>query len=522
MKKNKQEPENQKLTTKLAPFLYLTAAINGGVILIVEILGAKMLSPFFGTSHFVWTAQITATLISLACGYYYGGWIADKKPNLSRLYYCMLCAALYLAFATLALEPVAYFFLKFKLAMGSILMALFLFFPPLTLLAVTIPFLARITTETTQSVGLQVGRLSAISTVGSVIGTLLISYLLIPLAPNTYTMIMVVALEIVLVAVYFLVFEKGFKQTPGVLPGILAGMVICGIAGRVEAVKSPSIGKELFRKNSNFGLMQVVDSPSGDVRYYLNDYLTQNIFDPKEDKSLTVFTYMLRGLTHAYHPSPEKVLCIGLGVGIVPMQLAKEGSTIDVVEINPGVVEIGEKFFGLDKSKFNLHLEDGRYFLNASKEEYDVVILDAFLGDSSPSHLMSRECFESMSQRMKTDAVLVINAFGHFSEGEDFFMASLDKTLRAVFKSVHIHDGTRGNVFFVASKKEGLEPHRSMDMSEVHPKLIPFVETAWKNTIEANPESGIILTDNYNPVEYYDSKIREEIRLNFALNMRGK
>ena len=99
-----------------------------------------------------------------------------------------------------------------------------------------------------------------------------------------------------------------------------------------------------------------MDSPSGDVRYYLNDYLTQNIFDPKEDKSLTVFTYMLRGLTHAYHPSPEKVLCIGLGVGIVPMQLAKEGSTIDVVEINPGVVEIGEKFFGLDKSEFNLHL----------------------------------------------------------------------------------------------------------------------------------------------------------------------
>ena len=131
-------------------------------------------------------------MISLACGYYYGGWIADKKPNLSRLYYCMLCAALYLAFATLALEPVAYFFLKFKLAMGSILMALFLFFPPLTLLAVTIPFLARITTETTQSVGLQVGRLSAISTVGSVIGTLLISYLLIPLAPNTYTMIMII------------------------------------------------------------------------------------------------------------------------------------------------------------------------------------------------------------------------------------------------------------------------------------------------------------------------------------------
>ena len=94
-------------------FLYLTAAINGGVILIIEILGAKMLSPFFGTSHFVWTAQITSTLISLACGYYFGGWLADRKPKLDGLFLCMGGAAIYLAFATLVLEPVAYFFLGF-------------------------------------------------------------------------------------------------------------------------------------------------------------------------------------------------------------------------------------------------------------------------------------------------------------------------------------------------------------------------------------------------------------------------
>jgi predicted membrane-bound spermidine synthase len=518
----KSDSDNQGMAAKLVPFLYLTAAINGGVILIVEILGAKMLSPYFGTSHFVWTAQIAATLISLAFGYYYGGRMADRKPHLARLFYAMLFASIYLAIATLALEPVAYFFLKFKLAMGSLLMALFLFFPPLTLLAITIPFLARITTQTTQTIGVQVGRLSAISTFGSVVGTVLISYVLIPHLPNTYTMLMVVGLEIVLVVLYFLMFEKGFKKAPGVLPGIAAGILLSMVAGRVESVKSSGFGKELFRKNSNFGLMQVVDSDAGDVRYYLNDFLTQNIHDPKADKSLTVFTYMLHGLTHAYHAAPEKVLCIGLGVGIVPMQLANEGSDVEVVEINPGVVEIGEQFFGLDPSKLDLHIGDGRYFLNASEELYDVVVLDAFLGDSSPSHLMSRECFESMAKRMKEDSILVINAFGHFDPGEDFFMASLDKTLQSVFGTVHIHDGTRGNVFFVASRKENLEPHQAMDMTDVHPRILAFVETAWKNKMESNPDSGIILTDDYNPVEYYDANTREEIRLNFALNMRGK
>src|SRR5215471_17521805 len=78
-------------------FLYITAAITGAAILIIEILGAKMLSPYVGTSHFVWTAQIAVTLISLAVGYYFGGWLVDRSPKLGRLYFCVAAAAIYLA-----------------------------------------------------------------------------------------------------------------------------------------------------------------------------------------------------------------------------------------------------------------------------------------------------------------------------------------------------------------------------------------------------------------------------------------
>ncbi len=502
-------------------FLYLTAAINGGVILVIEILGAKMLSPFFGTSHFVWTAQIAATLLSLACGYYFGGWLADRKPNLSGLYTCMSVAACYLALATLVLEPVAYFFLGFKLALGSVMMALFLFFVPLTLLAVTVPFLIRVTHVEAHNLGVQVGRLSAISTLGSVVGTLLISYVLIPLAPNSTTMMLMVVIELMLSAVFFVLNRSSLRS--GIFPFLMIGGLGMALAAMgTEKRRLPAIGKSLFQKNSNFGLMQVVDSPSGDVRYYLNDYLTQNIYDPQANQSLTVFTYMLHGLAHAYHANPEDILCIGLGVGVVPMQLAQEGADVDVVEINPGVIEVGERFFGMDTSQFNLSLGDGRHYLNACDKTYDVVILDAFLGDSSPSHLMSQECFESMRRCMKDESILVINAFGHFGQGEDFFMASLGKTLATVFGSVAIHDGTRGNVFFVASPSDSLEVHQSMSLASVHPKVRPFVETAWKNKATIVPENGVIITDDYNPVDYYDSGMREKIRRDFAMRMRGR
>ena len=85
----------------LRKFLYATAMITGGAIMIVEILGAKLLAPYFGTSHFVWTAQITVTLLALAAGYAVGGWRADRSQRLRWIYGAILLAALWLALVTL-------------------------------------------------------------------------------------------------------------------------------------------------------------------------------------------------------------------------------------------------------------------------------------------------------------------------------------------------------------------------------------------------------------------------------------
>src|SRR5512139_2529596 len=172
----------------LRPFLYTTAGITGGAVMIVEILGAKMLSPYVGTSHFVWTAQIAVTLVALACGYYAGGKLADKSPQLGWLYGAIAVAAAYLLMTVWITEPVAYRCLDLNLAAGSLLASTILFFVPLGLLAMTGPFLVRFVTSSLSGVGGSVGRLTAVSTIGSFAGTMLIGYVLIPFMANSTSM----------------------------------------------------------------------------------------------------------------------------------------------------------------------------------------------------------------------------------------------------------------------------------------------------------------------------------------------
>lgn len=137
----------------LRKFLYGTAAVTGGAIMIVEILGARLLAPYVGTSHFVWTAQIAVTLVALAAGYYAGGRLADRSASLHWVYGGMIVAAVYLCLTVLVVESVAYWCLRFRLAMGALLASGFLFFVPLALLAMVGPFFVRALTVHLGGVG---------------------------------------------------------------------------------------------------------------------------------------------------------------------------------------------------------------------------------------------------------------------------------------------------------------------------------------------------------------------------------
>jgi len=518
VKKKTTEPAAPELTPGLRRFLYVTACLTGGAIMVVEILGAKMLAPYLGTSHFVWTAQIAVTLVALAAGYYAGGRLVDASPRLSHLYLCLLAAGLYLSLTILLVRPVAFACIRLSLPVGSLLASAFLFFIPLGLMAMVGPFLIRILTASVNYVGGNVGRLTALSTLGSFAGTMLVSYILIRFLPNSISMYLTAALLLALPLLYFVVWRKSAFPPTGAIA--LVGLVVGLMGVRQDLRGDFRTMEELARHNSPFGMLQVLQAKNGTRRLYLNDYLVQNTYDILAKKSTSMFTFMLHDLAVAYTPRIESALCIGMGVGIVPMDFVRAGVQVDVVEINPEVVPIAREFFDCEPETFHLVIGDGRSFLNDCDRQYDAVVLDAFLGDSSPSHLMTREAFASIARVLKPDGVLVMNCFGDFAPGKDFFVASLYKTLSAVFPGVRIHNAYNGgNVFFVAGPRSSLDIVRPPTFEHLYPAVASAVQSAFARRVETNPDHGIVLTDDYNPVEIYDAANREEVRRSLAGNI---
>ena len=203
------------------------------------------------------------------------------------------------------------------------------------------------------------------------------------------------------------------------------------------------------------------------------------------------------------------------------MDFAHGGAQVDVVEINEAVVPVAQRYFDLEPDKLHITIDDGRHYLNRCRKQYDAVILDAFLGDSSPSHLLTHEAFASIRRVLRPGGVLSINAFGHLDEGEDFFAASLERTLKSVFKSVRIHataDG--GQLFFVASDRATIRFLHLPDFETVHPVVKPELEVAYIKLVETDPAHGRVLTDDYNPAEFYDARNREKLRRALAMSAR--
>jgi spermidine synthase len=512
-------PAPPSLPRGLRPFLSVTACVAGAAIMIVEILGARMLAPYFGTSHFVWTAQIAVTLAALALGYFTGGRLVDRSARLGRLYLAILVASLALVATVAVREWLAYQLLPLPLAAGSLLAAVCLFFIPLFLLAMTGPFLVRTVARSLSVVGGTVGRISSISTLGSFIGTAAIGYVLIPLVPNSSTMYGTAAALAALSGVYFLAWGRRRGSMVGVALCVLAGAGLGWLGLTVDGPRLPP-DTELYRGNSSFGLIQVLQTGQVPTRYYLTDYLIQNEYDVLRRQSAAMFTWMLEDLARAYAPRLDDVLCIGMGIGVVPHDLAALGARVDVVEINPAAVRVAREYFDLDTSAFRLTIGDGRWFLNRTRSKYDAVILDAFVGDGSPSHLMSREAFEAVRRVLRPQGVLVINTFVDVESPGGYMGASLYKTLSAVFSSVRVHGARGANTLFVASDRSPLTILHEPDFPRVHPRAVTDVRAAFAGSWEPDLSSGIVLTDDYNPVEYYDAANRERFRRLLAMSMR--
>ncbi len=484
-------------------FLILTLLVTGAVIMILEILGTKVISPFFGVSLYVWSSLITVTLLSLAIGYWVGGILADQRPKASWLYSIVFLTGLTVAFIP-PLAPAAIRLAEpLELRLGTLTATFLLFFLPLFGLGIVSPFAIKLQTNKIEVLGVTAGSLYAISTFGSFVGTLLAGFVLIPTFPVSRIFFLVSTILVVLGFVGLWVSRnvRASLVLSAVLLAAIGCLVFLSHPKNVEAEEA-----QIIHQSDNFyGQIKVVDFR--DVRSLLVNGSPQN-FVPKEsngslfDQSPYV-VYLTTLLI--YRPQIQKILMIGLGGGTLPSMLSRYGAVVDVIEIDPRMERIAKKYFNYQSGKGRVFVGDGRYTMKRLKEKYDALILDAFSSYDQPSHLFTREMFTEMKNVLKEDGVLGINSAGFVHGKASRVSKAILRTLKEVFSYVeafHIEGKQRvGSVIFFASNSP---LYLAIGSSRLPLNdQIQLIRTLDESHANEDLQGGILLTDNYNPLSYW-------------------
>jgi spermidine synthase len=484
-------------------FIYLAVVVSGACVLAIEILGTRILGPFYGVSLYLWSALIGVTLAALSLGYYLGGIWADRGPRLNRFSLLLALSGLWIVFIPWLKHPVLAVAEPFGLRFAVLFAAFVLFFPPLTSLGMVSPYAIRIKATTIDTVGRTAGNLYAISTMASVVSAILTGFFLIP-SVGVSRLTFLVGIVLVATALIGLVSTR----RPGVVvPSIVACLLLGAAGNRLAPVE---------RWNSDMGLLTVEHSAYGELRvvekdgqrYLLIDGGVHTIVDPETWESRFPYVDVV-DIARLCTEKPGRVLIVGLGGGSVVKRYARGGWQVDAVEIDPIVTKIANGYFGLREDEARVHHMDGRQYLITHHETYDVIVMDAFGSSSIPFHLVTRESFGLAASRLAPGGILAMNieAVGW----EDIFVRTLAATLREHFDHVMAlpiaePPNVLGNLVLMASD-------RPLELSEELPDPPDRVSAeynrvhAWANSFEPNSDGVPILTDDLNPVDLWAERI---------------
>ena len=499
--------------------------------MVIEVLGSRVIGPFFGVSLYVWTSLITVTLIALSAGYALGGIYADRSKSPDNLYYIILASGITVLLIPLLKGVAIEYSIPLGLRGGAFVSTLVLFGPSLFLLGCVSPFLIKIAASELKSIGRTVGSFYALSTFGSVIGTFLTGFFLIAYL-GVDSIFWATGILLILLSVgYFVIYRKKLMLAVGlIIPFLLmpAEPPLSHIADDGTNINT------VFVKDSFYGKVSVVDYQFGSrhIRDFMIDGLIQGGIDMSNDMSIYNYSYFLQFIPLALNREGKRGLVIGLGAGLVPRWYEQQGITTDVVDIDPLVVEVAKDYFDF-KNTGEIAIEDARYYLSNTQHQYDYMVLDVFNGDLTPGHLVSFEAFELMSQKLTRSGILAMNLIGSVAD-ESYMTASIIKTLASVFDHVEVfptfipdhgesksqpgsqktkNDGV-GNLTVIAYQGNKLNfDINNIKHDMIHPQLREEIVASMGQQYHFDTrQPAIVLTDNYNPIDFYDVKLREKIR----------
>ncbi len=485
---------------------------SGGVLLALEIIASRVLAPYFGNSIYVWGSLIGVFLTALSVGYAVGGRIADRYPSPGLFAgLVFLAGVLTVPIPLLAPEVLdAIARADFGPQLNPLVGAVVLFVVPSIVMGMVSPFAVRLRARAVTTVGATAGSLYAISTVGSIVGTLATSFVLI----NYLGVRAIITLMgFVLMAMAVLGWLASRRLLAGVAGAGLAVLLATGVARSAAALPSTII----YSRDTVYHRITVSDE--GTIRYLKLDNYWQSALD-REYPRRTVFAYAdYLHLPVIFVPKPNRVMLVGLGGGTVPGRYVADypGVVMEVAEIDPQVVATAARYFDVRAGdRLKIASRDGRLHLRQSRGGYDIILTDAYLIDTIPFHLATREFFALARSRLAHGGVVASNIIGALDGPKSRLFRAIYKTVGQVFRTVYVFPVDFGQYRSPASLRNIIifgtdEPRLGSDEILRRARMLTdrrivtlarFVEAA--GTLYQTPiQTGDvpILTDDFAPVD---------------------
>ncbi|MGH3005510.1 MAG: fused MFS/spermidine synthase [Gaiellaceae bacterium] len=529
--------------------LAVAVFLSGAVLLGVEIAASRVVAPFFGNSLFVWGALIGVVLTGLSVGYWAGGALADRLPSPGLLVSVIAAGAVAVLAVPLVDELVLEAVVGWDVGprLNPLLAAVILFGPLSVILAAVTPIAVRLRARSLSHLGRTAGRLFSVSTAGSIVGTLATAFFLIP-ALGTDQLLGVAAATLFVAAAVIALAERMLvvlaivlASTGGASAGAIAlaqetGGTLSGAAAQNwsplyrlrgaetdldardagAAVPRPDLEVVHAEDTRYHGLSVVEDD---DTRYLRFDNSFQSAMY-LDDPYRTRFRYTdFFHLGLAYDPAAQDVLFIGLGAGSSEKRMWRDFPQLrlQVVELDPAVVDVAYEYFAVpeDAARLRIEVGDGRQFLAGGERQWDVIVIDAFFADAIPFHLVTREFLELARSRLAPGGVIVTNAIGAIDGPGSRLFRSIYRTYRAAFPTVLVHptilpgdegDRTFRNLILVATESAAPQPtfllERWRAIREEHPSAPSLDRPILDRHDRLIPTDDVpTLTDDYAPTD---------------------
>lgn len=505
--------------------LYLNAFLTGAVVMAFEMLGSRYLNPYFGSGIYTWAALISTVLLSLMLGYFLGGWLADRVPRASLLGAMIAVAALYLAGLPFVADAMlqAIFDAVESVELGSILAAIALSMLPLTLLGTYSPFAIRLVLTRAGESGRVAGGIYGVSTLGSVVGTLGTTFVLIPaIGTRAITFLLAAAALASGLSLLLPLRRRGAAPAAAAILLALALPLLAILPATAWACQGPPLTPAEIKALPDGRLEEVeseysrifIHKGAAQVALLFNltsvDYW-QSMMDLTDPDGLAFDYTKLATLSVIYPPEPRRMLMLGLGGGSIAEYLLRHMPDLSVtsIEVDAAVLGCARKYFGVrETDRHTVVLSDARVYLKRHRQAYDLIIADAFRAGYIPFHLLTREFYELLRDRLAPDGAVAFN----LHNSNELFPRSL-ATIQAVFPTVDVYTNGRGSMVIATMASHRPEPSLRVAAARAQERWhfrhdLRQVVRAYEVVDPAELRRHPVLTDDHAPVNTLQNRAR--------------